>query len=253
MFRNTDWQDIEERTGGELGGIRGIIEEAGIYQYSRPTDITEAVYPERIIVNNEGNWEVYTGPGLVTAAGGLLRNDQGVIKQRYDLDTEPAVIYSSLTPAARNVLLQNLYAGGFFSSGAPGNIPDELKAIENALATSNMFGLELQNMVNTRLANMPMTKRTGSGYRRVATSAADLRVVAKQVSQQTLGRELTDAELNQFVQAYQARELAPVGREQIPSPDVAAQQFSQQIAPTEANAYEYLGYMNQLFNSIGVQ
>jgi hypothetical protein len=33
--------------------------------------------------------------------------------------------------------------------------------------------------------------------------------------------------------------------------DIAAQQFSQELAPTEANAYKYLGYVDKFFNSIG--
>jgi hypothetical protein len=32
---------------------------------------------------------------------------------------------------------------------------------------------------------------------------------------------------------------------------VFAQQFAQQIAPTEANGYKFLGFMDSIFRSIG--
>jgi hypothetical protein len=39
--------------------------------------------------------------------------------------------------------------------------------------------------------------------------------------------------------------------EDIPSVDVAAEQFAEQIAPTEANAYKFLGAIDMLRGSIG--
>lgn len=250
----SDWSDIENMTGGEYpqGGLRGIIESAGVYDYRNNEPgggLGDQNYPQRIIVNPQGNWEVYTGPGLVRADGTLVRGSSGDLLTGYNLDDDPATIYTTLSPTNRNILLQKLDVAGFFTVGGPGNVDDELRAIQNLLATANMFGLELNNMLETRLANMPVSARTGSGYRRVVTSAEDLKVVARQVSRQTLGRELNPTELNQFVQAYQGRERAGGS---IPGADVAAQEFSQQVAPTEANAYEYLNYMNQLFSAIGV-
>lgn len=248
-----DWSDIENMTGGESpqGGLRGIIESAGVYDY-RNNELGGGSgnqnYPQRIIVNAQGDWEIYTGPGLVRSNGTLLKDGENLVTG-YDVDKDPGILYSSLSPGARNDLLQKLDVAGFFTVGGPGNVDDELRAVQNLMATANIFGLELNNMLETRLANMPVSARTGSGYRRVVTSAEDLKVVARQVSRQTLGRELNPTELNQFVQAYQGRERAGGS---IPGADVAAQEFSQQVAPTEANAYEYLNYMNQLFSAIGV-
>lgn len=254
----SDWSDIDSMIGSEYpqGGLRGIIEQSGAYDYQNNEPGGGMTggnnYPQRIIVNDQGNWEVYTGPGLVRANGTLLK-DGGNLVTGYNLDEDPGIVYSSLSPGARNDLLQKLDVAGFFTVGGPGNVQDELRAIQNLMATANIFGLELNNMVDTRLAGMPVSARTGSGYRRVVTSAEDLKVVARQVSQQTLGRELNEAELNQFVAAYQGRERAGGGGTALPGADVAAQEFSRQVAPTEANAYEYLGYMNQLFSLLGVR
>jgi len=38
--------------------------------------------------------------------------------------------------------------------------------------------------------------------------------------------------------------------EQAPSADVAAEQFVSGYAPTEANAYKFLGYFDQMANSL---
>lgn len=80
----------------------------------------------------------------------------------------------------------------------------------------------------------------------------------------TLGRAFTDAEANRFVKAYQAQEIDYQRKEQksllsgggdiavgIPSVDVAAEKFAQESAPTEAQGYQFLGYVNQFFKSIG--
>lgn len=256
----SDWSDIDTMAGGgggttsPLDNPLGWVKSLFGYPTESSTETEDAGgYPQRIVVNEQGDWEVYTGPGLVTSSGRLLRNRNGQIKEQYDIENEPWQVYTSLSPGARNMLLEKLDAGGFFSVGGPGNVEDELRAIQNAMETANRFGLDLSNMVDTRLAGMPIQRRGGSGYRRPVTSSEDLKVVARQVSQQTLGRELSPAELDQFVASYQGRERGAGGATQIPSIDVAAQEFSRQVAPTEANAYEYLGYVNQLFNMIGVQ
>jgi hypothetical protein len=82
--------------------------------------------------------------------------------------------------------------------------------------------------------------------------------MAKKISQDTLGRMMSDEELSRFVASYQQSEIdyqksMYAGRttEDMQQPDIAAQQFSQELAPTEANAYKYLGYVDQFFNSIG--
>ena len=80
----------------------------------------------------------------------------------------------------------------------------------------------------------------------------------KRVAQETIGRGFSDEEAAQAVQAYQQREIqaqqamyAGGTVTEQPSADVFAQQFAQQVAPTEANGYKFLGYMNQLFQAAG--
>jgi hypothetical protein len=102
-------------------------------------------------------------------------------------------------------------------------------------------------------------KTGGTGVRRYRVSSPeDLKVVAKRMAQETIGRSFTEDEANQFVAAYQQRELQAQQQyfaggvsTEAPSADVFAQQFAQQIAPTEANGYKFLGFMDSIFRSIG--
>lgn len=204
--------------------------------------------PSRLVVR-DGRWDVYDGDGLVTQDGRILTSENGE-PYYYDLDRDSEIVFSSLSGSSRISQMEKLFQAGFISESGIGDFTQEINAIRDWLYFSNVQGLEKDNALNARLAGGPLqTSRRGGVGRRV-TNPEDVKVVANQIAQQTLGRELTDEEANQFVQVRRGQELAG-GAVQAPSLDVAAQGFAQQIAPTEANAYKYLGYMNKLFTSLG--
>jgi len=75
-----------------------------------------------------------------------------------------------------------------------------------------------------------------------------------------LGREFNEQELNQWVTSFQGQQVGVSQRaaaqsggtiESVATPSVAAEEFARQIAPTEAKAYDYLGYANKFFNGLG--
>lgn len=207
--------------------------------------------PARIVVGPTGRFETYTGPGLVTDDGQILRDSEtGQIITEYNLDSDPEQYYRSFSPAARNNLMEKLYKAGFFSVGKPGDFLDELNALKNAMYAGNLFGMDVQHVANARIANMPV--QPGTGVRRRVTAAEDLKTIAKQVSRQTIGRELSEEQLNRFIASYQGVERAGgVGGEQPMSADVAAQKFTQEQEPIESRGYQYLSYMKDLFSAIG--
>lgn len=219
------------------------------------TDKTVDYKPgQRLIVEN-GKWKVYTGEGLVDATGKVVTRDGQ--PYYYDVDNEPGVVWSSLTPRSRNNLMEKLAAAGFMSENSIGDYSSEMTAIAQWLQASNYSGLEKNNFLSSRLAGESVVNRGGGSAPTYRVSNPDeLKLIAKKVSQQTLGRELNDEDVNRFVKAYQAQEIAGQSQTggvvtQTMGSDVAAQQFAQEVAPTEANAYKYLGYVNKFVDSIG--
>jgi hypothetical protein len=127
------------------------------------------------------------------------------------------------------------------------------------LAESNLAGVTRERYIQQLLRDRPDVGGRGGAPRRYrVTNPEDLKAVFKRVSQETIGRDFTDDEAMRAVQTYQQQEVAAQQAAygggtatQVMGADVFAQQFAQQIAPTEANGYKFLGYMNRIFNAAG--
>lgn len=202
----------------------------------------------------DGRRVAYNGPGIVSRDGRLLR-------EGYYSESD---VYSqySVSPAARQTLLKKLIAAGFLEKNSLGNFNSEINAIGEWLNFANTLGVEAGWALDQRLSEGPMIGRGGGGaavtLRRSNTQ--DLATIVKSVSQDTLGRQISDAEAQQFAAMYQQQEIGYQQRamrggtvEEPMSLETSAKAFAQNVAPGEAAAYEYLGYMNKLFNMIGVQ
>ena len=210
--------------------------------------------PPRYAKDSNGQWYVYEGAGLVTADGKIS-------DLYYDINNDPGIFYASMTPAERLEVLGKLNDSGFYTAGNIGNYASDLNAISAWLEYSNNAGLSrelaLDQIVSTG-ATMPKTKTGGTPRTYKTSNTDDLKVMAKKISQDTLGRMMSDEELSRFVASYQQSEIdyqksvySGGTTEDMQPADIAAQEFSQELAPTEANAYKYLGYVDQFFNSIG--
>jgi hypothetical protein len=209
--------------------------------------------PARVVIRGSRGTGVYTGPNLVD------ENNRVTNQTAYDTSESYAkFIWGSLTPASRQQVLDTLDNNGFYGGGR--SYVNDINAIQMWLDYSNTLGVT-SNRALMEMQKNPVGKGSGGGsYRpRFRVSAAeDLKVVANQVAKQTLGREFTTDEAAKFVSAYQQREVqsqqAAMGGgtfSEAPSADVFAQQYAQQVAPTEANGYKFLGYMNKIFSAIG--
>lgn len=205
-----------------------------------------------------GKWEIYDGPGLIDSNGNLLDRDGQ--PYFYNTDTDPGALYASLSPGKRAEVLQTLNDRGFYRSGKPGDFASDLNALALGMEYANIFGISIDRAVNEIRANIPQQGGGGgAGATRYRVSNPDdVKGVARQVSRDTIGREFTPEELDRFASSFRQQELqyqqaarnATVAVEN-PSAQTAAESFAQQIAPTEANAYKYLGYVNKFFNSVG--
>lgn len=211
------------------------------------------MYPERWVIK-DGKKQIYYGPGLVDENGVL------VSERQYDIETDARQYYTNLSPVDRNVLMQDLIKGGFLDKGSLGNYSSEMNALMQAFDFANVNYSTVGKALKDRIATMPIGRSSGGATRVYrTTSTDDLKKIADNVAQSTLGRGLTESESNQFAAAYQQQEVqfqksfyAGGTVMEAPSPDVAAEMFAQRAAPMEAAGYKYLDYANKLFQAIGV-
>jgi hypothetical protein len=205
---------------------------------------------ERLIVVN-GKWQVYKGPGLVDAQGKI------VTESYYNLSAEPGRLWASYNPRERAAKMEQLVSAGFLSTAGLGDYNSQINGITQWLQASNYLGLEKENALASLIAGGPQIRRGGGGGspKYVVSNPDELKLIAKKVSQETLGRELNDEDIDRFVKAYQAQELQAQKSSgvttRVAGADVVAQEFAQESAPTEAAAYEYLGYVNKFVDAIG--
>lgn len=201
---------------------------------------------------NTGRRSSTTSTNLV-GVGDVLTN-QG----QYNIELDARGIYASLSPAERARRIDVLKRKGFYGSSEPGIYNNDINAFQRWLDYANTMYFTADRAITEMERTMPDGSGGGGGYapRYRVSSSEDLKVVFKQVAQNTIGRGFTDEEAARAVQAYQNLELqaqqAMMGGgviEQAPSADVFAQGFAQQIAPTEANGYKFLGVMNRIFNA----
>jgi hypothetical protein len=228
-----------------------------------PTSITASAvssfgFPGRAVQQGSRGTKMYYGPGLVGTNRQILTDPNTGQPLTYNPKVDAPAVYSQMSPANRAVVLQVLYQKGLHPS-TPGKFDSDVSAFQNLLEYASAGGITMERALNELQQNVPdynKSGRGGGGVTARVTSPEDLKAVAKQVAQNTLGRSFTDVEANQFVAAYQSQEKAYQNTAggvavQTPGADVAAQSFAQQVAPTEAQGYKYLGYMNKLFDAIG--
>lgn len=195
----------------------------------------------------------YRGTNLVGVSGTVERAP-------YDITDEYVrTQYGDIPAEDRADLFLTLDKYGFLT-GNPNNYTAQLSGLANLLDYANTMGVTAARALEEIKRGAPVKAGGGGGgVRRYRVSSPDdLKVVAKRIAQETIGRAFTDDEANKFVAAYQQREVqaqqqyyAGGTAVEAPSADVFAQGFAQQIAPTEANGYKFLGYMNQLFQAAG--
>jgi hypothetical protein len=228
-----------------------VISDLDAVQGNEPAAETVTYKPgERLIVVN-GKWQVYNGPGLVDAQGKI------VTESYYNLSAEPGRLWASYNPRERAEKMEQLVSAGFLSTAGLDDYSSQLNAIAQWLQASNYLGLEKENTLASLIAGGPQIRRGGGGGspKYVVSNPDELKLIAKKVSQETIGRELNDEDIDRFVKAYQAQELQAQKSSgvttRVAGADVVAQEFAQESAPTEAAAYEYLGYVNKFVDAIG--
>lgn len=238
---NSWWTSFQQETGIDFGGppTANVAAE-------------QSLPPLRTIYDPATGRRSSTTSYNLVDVGDVLSN-----RGQYDIQLEARGIYASMTPAERAEAMDTLKRKGFYGSSDPGVYSNDISAFQRWLDYSNTMYMTANRSLTEMRRTMPDASG-GGGYapRFRVSSADDLKVVFKEVAKSTIGRAFNDDEAAQAVQAYQQLQVqqqrAMMGAgviEEAPSADVFAQQYAQQIAPTEANAYKFLGVMNRIFDA----
>ena len=212
------------------------------YPYNPPT--------RELVV--DGQRQPYDGPGVVNRRGELELFDDANNPRFYYPRDEAVQLYYSLPSEQKMMVLDIMERKGYQT----GTAARDINAFEDLLITANRLGRTWDVTLRELDQIAPDVADRAPRYR--VSSRADIAEIANHVAQRTIGRSFREDEVQKFVAAYQGQEVGFQQRmsgagvvEEIPSVDVAAEQFAEQIAPTEANAYKFLGAIDMLRGSIG--
>jgi len=219
---------------------------------------------ERMVYNPDtGRRELSDTPGLVDENGILqtttTTSPDGTVTRNpyyYDLNRDPQAAYYAMSPERRQLILDVLDARGV----PTGSMRQNIAAFELLYSEANRFGKTADVMLADIIEKVPESKTQVRVAPKRVTSSSDLRQIIKGVARSTLGRDVSDELASQWVQSFQQQQLQYQQQvatqsggvvQEMPSAEVSAQSFVQQYEPTQANAYKFLGYFDQLANSLG--
>jgi hypothetical protein len=177
--------------------------------------------------------EGYTGQNLVNSKGVIARG-------QYSEDEAYAELARFPSAAARLNFLNTLQSFGVYGNSKPSSTGfggQDLSAMREAMLTANALGVTLDVAVGLLAADPTIRKQAAAGRRVRTTPKQDLRMVFKSAALSTLGRQLSDNEVEKFIRAYNQSEVREaMGGEAAASPQVAAQEAVTAAAPDEAAA-----------------
>lgn len=207
----------------------------------------------------------FTGPG--TAAPPALRNIQagyvgqqlvgksGVIERgQYDEDNEAISELSRMTTAQRIDFQNKLSARGLYGKngrplGGTGFDSTDISVMKEFLRYANFQGRTVEAALPQFLAETQPTVGMGKVIR--TTAKQDIRSVFQDTTQKILGRNVSAAEIEKFVRAYERMEISEAtGGVKAPRLDVAAEQQVQKQFGPEAEAVGALGLFDILDKKI---
>jgi len=200
----------------------------------------------------DGKLTKYSGPGVVDSNANFGLLDEAGNPTYYDLRNDPTQLYNEIGEQQLSVLIDILDRKGYRVDTGP----QVISALSDLMEYANVMGRTWDVALRTMDQKFPDQAEKIAAPRYRVSAPADIRTVANEVAKRTLGRAFNDDEAERFVRSYQQAELgyqqATSGViEQPASMDVAAQQFAEEVAPTEANAYKYLGAVDMLMKNLG--
>lgn len=210
-----------------------------------PRQIRDTTPAEGVVLDPQDFTEQgYVGTNLVNADGVIARGQYS--------DSEAYTEIAKLNPTERRNFLNTLQRFGVYGSSRPsttGFSSQDFSAVREAMLYANAKGVTLDVALSLLATE---AKPVGGGGARIRTTPKeDLRAVFRQVSSQTLGRRLSDTEVEKFVKAYNRMEVSEAtGGEAAPSAQVAAMEAVEAGNPDEAAAMGALQLTNIIDQAI---
>jgi hypothetical protein len=211
-----------------------------------PRQVRDTTPTEGLVFSQED----FTPEGYV---GTNLVNRDGVIARGQYSDNEAYTEIAKLNPVDRRAFLNTLQRFGVYGSSRPsstGFSSQDFSAVREAMLYANAKGVTL-DVALSLLATEAQPMGGGGGARIRTTPKEDLRAVFRQVSSQTLGRRLSDNEVEKFVKSYNRMEVSEAtGGQSAPSAQVAAMEAVEAGNPDEAAAMGALQLTNIIDQAI---
>lgn len=192
--------------------------------------------------------QAYRGSGLVgrrnTIERGQYDTSEGAIRD----------VYAQLAgnPEQRALVQAKLKQKGFYGGTRVGIPDNDLNAIKSWLEYSNNIGVTYDRALDEMDKSIPDYEKPGGGPRYRVSNPADIKAAVNRAFQETIGRAANEQELAMVVPGFQQAQIqGQMGT--VAAPDVGqfAQGAAEFFAPTEAQGYKFLGYMNRLFQVAG--
>lgn len=217
---------------------------------SMPTNqSTRQVFPVRWIVPPGSKSKApivgYTGPGLVGRSNTVESDNPYEITEDLIQD-----IYASLNEQTRPYFQSVLKRKGFYGNSKPGVPQNDFAAIRDLLDYANTERVTWDRAVDEANKKLEDYSTGGSGRRYRVSNPDDIRVAVNRAAQDTIGRSFTEQELALVIPGFQKAQVqGQMGAVEAPGADVFAEQAARFLAPTEANAYKFLGIMDRIFSA----
>jgi hypothetical protein len=189
----------------------------------------------------------YIGQQLVGKSGTIERG-------QYDADSEAVSELSKMTAAQRIDFQNKLSARGLYGKngrpqGGTGFDSTDISVMREFLNYSNSQGLTREVALSRFLTEIQPSVGMGKVIR--TTAKQDIRSVFQDTTQKILGRNVSAAEIEKFVRAYERMEISEAtGGVRAPNINVAAEQQVQQQFGPEAEAVGALGLFDILDKKI---
>jgi len=207
--------------------------------------------PPRKWTDQSGTVQTYNGTQL-------LNMTTGATQRMYLIDQDPtAIIGDKLTkegPQGLLKFLRSIKALGFYqgSEVGNGNSSADINAVSGFLRYSNQQGLVMDSALTVARSDRTgmFSPSAGMGPARV-TSPTDLKSVFQTVSMSTLGRGLSDSQIDGMVQSYQQLEKqAAYGSTQAPNMQAYASENLRSKFKGEAQDFQAMNVADTMLDII---
>jgi hypothetical protein len=201
--------------------------------------------------DQSGEEQTYSGDQLINITTGATR-------PMYMIDQDPtAIIGDKLTkegPQGLLKFLRNLKSLGFYEGGEVGNgsSTSDVSAVARLLRRSNIEGFQYDSLLTVARAQSGGIYSGGDGGAKTrVTSPTDLKNVFQTVSMSTLGRGLSESQINGMVQSYQQLEKqAAYGSTQAPNVQAYANENLRSKFKGEAQDFQAMNVADTMLDII---